>query len=163
MVQVEATREALPELLEALHIAVQVANITELSRQVDEMQLLRGMALPYKEASCGKRCTVAVQIENTTELLKELQLLRVTRDVQGTISRGGDAPVHPASAEVAALEAKMKHNERWVRFNASTFSAECPMHAPAQLRSPPWKPGWSATRGWWQGRAAFKRGSSRSP
>ena len=76
-----------------------------------------------------------MQIENTTELLKELQLLRVTRDVQGTISRGGDAPVHPASAEVAALEAKMKHNERWVRCN----SAGCPMYAPPHLRWLPLK------------------------
>ena len=80
-------------------------------------------------------CIVTVQIENTTELLKELQLLRVTRDVQGTISRGGDAPVHPASAEVAALEAKMKHNERWARCN----STECPMHALLHLDGPPSK------------------------
>ncbi|KAK9814504.1 hypothetical protein WJX72_006907 [[Myrmecia] bisecta] len=45
------------------------------------------------------------------ETLKELQLLRVTREVQNALKRG-DTAVTPASQEVATLENIMKHNDR---------------------------------------------------
>ena len=55
------------------------------------------------------------QVENVTELLRELQMLRVTREVQAGISRGepgGGTHLHPASHDLLTLEAKSKHNDR---------------------------------------------------
>ena len=52
------------------------------------------------------------------EILRELQLLRVTREVQAVISKGGPnggavgATLHPASQELQTIENLMKHNDR---------------------------------------------------
>ncbi len=52
------------------------------------------------------------------EILRELQLLRVTREVQAVISKGanggavGAGTLHPASQELQTIENLMKHNDR---------------------------------------------------
>ena len=53
------------------------------------------------------------------EILRELQLLRVTREVQAVISKGGPnggavgaSTLHPASQELQTIENLMKHNDR---------------------------------------------------
>ena len=53
------------------------------------------------------------------EILRELQLLRVTREVQAVISKGGPnggavgaGTLHPASQELQTIENLMKHNDR---------------------------------------------------
>lgn len=60
------------------------------------------------------------QVDNLSELLRELQMLRVTREVQAVISNGqpgrADAGVptfHPAAQELQTLENLMKHNDRY--------------------------------------------------
>lgn len=49
------------------------------------------------------------------EILRELQLLRVTREVQAVINKGGPdggSTLHPASQELQTIENIMKHNDR---------------------------------------------------
>ena len=59
------------------------------------------------------------QVANLMEILRELQLLRVTREVQAVISKGGPnggavgaGTLHPASQELQTIENLMKHNDR---------------------------------------------------
>lgn len=67
----------------------------------------------------GTAC-VATQVDKLSELLREVQMLRVTREVQAVISAapggsaaGGGAPAfHPASQHLQTLENLMKHNDR---------------------------------------------------
>lgn len=59
-----------------------------------------------------------IQVANLSEVLRELQLLRVTREVQAVISKEagapGGAPLHAASKELQNIEDLMKHNDRFL-------------------------------------------------
>lgn len=65
----------------------------------------------------GTAC-VAMQVDKLSELLREVQMLRVTREVQAVISAapGGSAAgvpaFQPASQHLQTLENLMKHNDR---------------------------------------------------
>ena len=69
-------------------------------------------------------------MDKLSELLRELQMLRVTREVQAVISNGqpgrADAGVptfHPAAQELQTLENLMKHNDRYSILLASALPA----------------------------------------
>ena len=65
---------------------------------------------------------LTVQVDNLSELLREVQMLKVTREVQAVISAatpggggvaaGVAAAFQPASQQLQSLENLMKHNDR---------------------------------------------------
>ena len=62
----------------------------------------------------------AMQVANVSELLREVQMLKVTREVQAVISAAtpggaaaGSAAYQPASQQLQSLENLMKHNDRY--------------------------------------------------
>ena len=72
---------------------------------------------------CVEALMLTLQVANLSELLREVQMLRVTREVQAVISAanpGGDgaaagmtiAAFQPASQQLQTLENLMKHQDR---------------------------------------------------
>ena len=68
-----------------------------------------------------RRYLTGLQVANLSEVLRELQLLRVTREVQAVISSkegaaggspGGGGALHAASKELQTIEDVIKHNDR---------------------------------------------------
>ena len=103
------------------------------SQQLGLFTQLRLHAGGLHAQNIGSSCLLTAQalpgqqVENVTELLRELQMLRVTREVQAGISRGepgGGAHLHPASHDLLTLEAKSKHNDRcsYVVYSVQTYS-----------------------------------------
>ena len=73
--------------------------------------------------ACVSEVMSTLQVANLSELLREVQMLRVTREVQAVISAANPgsgraaagvttAAFQPASQQLQTLENLMKHNDR---------------------------------------------------
>ena len=83
------------------------------------MYIPAGAAYQHTRQDAWHTACLSMQVDNLSELLREVQMLRVTREVQAVISAAtpggpaaGMAAFQPASQHLQTLENLMKHNDR---------------------------------------------------